>query len=81
MEYSTALGPYFTTYDVKVQFFIQYFPSIKIKLHLLQVDNNEGESGIGYDMIIVCDLMVQLGLLDNLRCQVLQWDGATVPIK
>ena len=32
-------------------------------------------------MIIVCDLMVQLGLLDNFRCQVLQWDGATVPMR
>ena len=32
-------------------------------------------------MIIVCNLMVQLGLLDEFKSQVLQWDGDTVPMK
>ena len=32
-------------------------------------------------MIIGCDLMVQLGLLDVFKFQVLQWDGATAPTK
>ena len=30
-------------------------------------------------MIIGRDLMVQLGLSDDFKCQVLQWDGETVP--
>ena len=32
-------------------------------------------------MIIVCDLMVQLGLLVDFKRQVLQWDGDNFPIK
>ena len=32
-------------------------------------------------MIIVCDLMVQLGLLTDFKHRVLKWDGVTVPIK
>ena len=32
-------------------------------------------------MIIVRDLMEQLGLTANFKHQVLQWDGATVPMK
>ena len=36
---------------------------------------------IGYDMIIVRDLMVQLGLSSKFKRQFLQWDGVTVPMK
>ena len=50
-------------------------------MYRFHVDNNEGESRIGYDMIIGRNLMVQLGLPDNLKCQVLQWGGVTVPMK
>ena len=32
-------------------------------------------------MIIVCDLMVQLGLLTDFKHRVLKWDGVTVPMK
>ena len=32
-------------------------------------------------MIIVCDLMVQLGLLTDFKRRLLKWDGVTVPIK
>ena len=32
-------------------------------------------------MIIGRDLMVQIGLLDHFKCQVLQWDGSAVPMK
>ena len=32
-------------------------------------------------MIIGLDLMVQLGLEDNFKRQVLQWDGTTVHMK
>ena len=45
------------------------------------MDNDEGESGIGFDMIICRYLMVQLGLKENFKCQVLQWDGTNVHMK
>ena len=32
-------------------------------------------------MIIGCELMAHLGLVANFKRQVLQWDGATVPMK
>ena len=49
--------------------------------HHFNVDNDKGESGIGYDVIIGRYMMVKLGLLANFEHQVLQWDGATVPMK
>ena len=59
---------------------LEFFSS-KIVNNRFHVDNEKGESGIGYDMIIGRDLMVQLGLMANFKCQVLQWDGATVLMK
>ena len=81
VEYSTAAGPYCTTRGVKMPFFMPEFSSSKIRYQRFHLYNNKGESGIGCDMIIGCDLMVQLGLLVNFKCQVLQWDGVTVPTK
>ena len=72
VEYSTAIGLYCITHDVKVPFCMLEFSIIKITLHHFHVDNNEGESGIGYDMIIGRDLMVQLGLSADFKFQVLQ---------
>ena len=57
------------------------FSSSKIIHHRFHVNNNIGESGKGYDMIIFCDLMVLLGLLADLKRQFLQWYGVTVPMK
>ena len=81
VEYSTATGIYFTTHDVKVPFCMQDFSSRKRIDHQFYVDNNKCESGIGYDMIIGRDLMVQLGLMAEFKRQVLQWDVATVHMK
>ena len=81
VEYSTAAGMYCTTHDVKVPFCMPGFSSSKISNHFFHNDNDKGGSGIGYDMIIVRDLMVQIGLTFNFNCQVLQWDGATVHMK
>ena len=53
----------------------------KIIPHLFQVDNNEGESGIGYYMIIGNKLRVQIGCSTDFKRQVFKWGGATVPIK
>ena len=55
--------------------------SSKIINNRFHVDNKKGESGIGYDMIIGRDLMVQLGLTADFKCQVLQWDCDTVHMK
>ena len=55
--------------------------SINIIEHRFHVNNNKGESGIGYGMIISRDLMIQLGLSNNFKCQVLKWHGVIVPMK
>ena len=81
VEYSTAAGVYFTTHDVKVPFCMPDFSSSKIINHHFHVDNDKWDSVIGYDMIIVRDLMVQLGPKDNFKHQVLQWDGSTIHMK
>ena len=81
VEYSTPIGLYCTTHDVKVPFFIPYFSSSKIISHRFHVDKHDGESSIGYEIIIGRNLMVQLGLPYNFKCQVLQWDGVKVQIK
>ena len=57
------------------------FSSRKIIEHCFYIDNRKGESGIGYDMIIVNDLTIKLGLKTNFKCQLIQWYGATVPMK
>ena len=49
--------------------------------HCFHVYNDEGESGICYDMIIGRDLMVQLGFTAYFKLQFLQWDVTTVHIK
>ena len=81
VEYSTPTGPYCKTNDAKEPFFMPEFSSSKRISHQFYVDNNEGELEIGYEMITGRDLMVQLGLSDNFKCQVLQRDGATLPMK
>ena len=58
-----------------------YFSRSKIKQHRFRVDNKIGELGIGYGMIIGRDMMVQLGLPDDFKLQVMQWDGVTIPMK
>ena len=81
VEYITAAGVYCTTHNVKVHFCMLEFSGSKIIDHCFHIENNEGESGIGYDMIIGRDMMVQLGLTTNFKHQLLQWDGTTVHMK
>ena len=78
IEYRTDAGIYCTTHAVKVLFCMPEFSSSKIINHHFYVNNDKGESGIGYDMIICRDLMVHLGLTANFKRQFLQWDNATV---
>ena len=81
LEFSTATGIYLTMYDVRVPFLMPEFSSSKIISHRFNVDNNEGELGISYDMIIGYDLIVKLGLSSKFKHQFLQWYGATVTTK
>ena len=58
-----------------------YFSRSKITSHHFHIDNDEVKLGICYDMIIGCDLRVQLCRLVYFKRQVLQWDGVTVPME
>ena len=78
LKYSIAAGVYCTTPDAKFPFCMPEFFSRNVTNHRFYVDNDKGESGIGYDMIISRDLMVQLSLTADFKRQVLRWDGATV---
>ena len=81
VNYITAKGMYSTMHDFEATFFMPEFSSNKIIQQHFHVCNNIGESGIGYDMIVGHDLMVQLGLPTNIKHQLLQQDGVTIPMK
>ena len=57
------------------------FSRSKIISHQFHVDNDEVESGIGYDIIIGRDLMVHLGLTDHFKHKVLELNEGVVPMK
>ena len=65
VKYSTSAGLYYTTHDVKVNFCMSEFSSRKIIEHRFHINNNKGELGIGYGMLIGLYLMVQLVLTAN----------------
>ena len=50
-------------------------------MHHIHVDNVQGDEGIGYDMDIVHDLMVQLGMKSDFENQGLEQDDTVVPMK
>ena len=50
-------------------------------MYHFHVNNNEGESGIVYDMIILRELMIQIDLLDNIKCKIIQLNGVVVNTK
>ena len=68
-------------HGIKVTFLMQEVSSRNIIRHRFHVNNGIGESGIGYNMIICRNVMVMLGLLAIFKSKVLQWNGATVPMK
>ena len=67
VEYSTASGVYYNTLDVKVYFFIIELSIRKVIIHRFIVNYNEGDTVIGYNIIIGHDLMVQLVLVANFK--------------
>ena len=54
---------------------------IKTMEYHFHVYNDKVEPGIGSNMIICRDLMVQLGLLADFKRQFIQWDGSTLTMK
>ena len=56
------------------------FYSIKIITHIFHIDNEDGDIGIGYEIIIGQDLMVQLGKIDGFRNNFTKWDVTAVPM-
>ena len=58
VECITYVGPYCIAHQVKAPICIPSFFRSRIISHRFHVDNNEVESGIGYDMIIGRDLVV-----------------------
>ena len=50
-------------------------------MHHIHVDNVQGDEGIGYDMDIVHDLMVQLSMKSDFENQGLEQDDTVVPMK
>ena len=77
---SMAGGIYSTNHDMKVPFIKSEFSSSKIIAHLFRVNNMEGYSGMGDDIIIVCYQIVQLGLKADFVCQLLKKCFTVVPI-
>ena len=71
VEYNTAAGPYKTTPDVKVPFIMPYISKKKIVTHCFRVYKARGDYGIGYDMIILHDKIVQLGMKADFGRQIL----------
>ena len=81
LEYSTSAGLYCMMHDIKVPFCMPKLSSSNITEHRSHVNNYKSESGIGYDMIKGCDLMVKLGLSAEFKCKFFQCNGAMVPMK
>ena len=76
--YGTTVCVYCTTNYVKVPFCIPEVSRSKVINPFFHVKNDKGESGIGYNMIIHGDLMVQIGLTAEFKRQSHQCDGATL---
>ena len=74
-------GPYCTTHDVMMTFCMPDFSSSNIIEQRLHVDDDKGELGIGYDMIIGHDLMIKLGLSADFKDKFLHWDDVKLTMK
>ena len=57
------------------------FSGRNIIIHLLHVENEDEDTGIVCNMIIDQYQMAQLGLRDDFKSNLLEWDGTYVPMK
>ena len=67
-----------TTFVTSIESLSYTIAHATVDIYNFRVDDNEGESCIGFYLINGHDLMVKLGLLYNFRHQVILWGGATV---
>ena len=70
----TAIGMYFTSQHVKINFYITYIYCSKIITHHFHVDSNEIVVVVGYNMII-WGVMGNMGFFVELKCNILYMDG------
>ena len=81
LKYSRSEGTYCIIYGVNISFFVLYFFSINITTNQFHIDNKYGNIGIFYEMIIGQYLMVQPGLISNIKCNNLECDCASLFMK
>ena len=81
VEYNTNSSLHKTTHDAKVPFRMPEFSNRKIITYRLHIDNAQGDTGIGHEMIICHDLMVQLGLKANIGRRILEWSETAINMK
>ena len=72
VDYSLADIPYSTTHDIKPPFSMSEFSTRKIITNRFHVENAECDSGIGYDIIIGHNLMLQIDPGDNFGRKILE---------
>ena len=80
INYSMADGQYKTTHGMKVPSSIPYFSISKVITEQFHIYNDWGNDGISYDMIIGCDLMVQLDLKFTFGLLILEWYETVIPL-
>ena len=68
-------------HKVKVPFCMAELFNRKIITHRFRIDGGEGDTGIGYAMIISHVLMVRIGLIEKFKSKAFEWDDAVVSIK
>ena len=72
--YDTAAGKYTSEYEVKINFTMPEFSGSKIIKHKFQVDNEDVNANIGYDMI-------KLGCITDFKRNLLTWEDISVPMR
>ena len=79
--YETAAGEYTSEYQVKINFTMPEFSGSKVIKHKFQVDNEDINANIGYDMIIGRDLQVKLGCITDFKRNILTQEDISVPMR
>ena len=57
------------------------FSSINIITHQFHDNDTKGYTGIVYDIIIFCDLVVHIGLIADFKCELLERNDAVFTMK
>jgi len=80
-EYSVAGGIYKTNKEVKVNFSLPEFNDNKVINWKFQIDENDSEEGIGYDIILGRDAMSELGIVIDFNDEIISWDHVTITMR